>query len=315
MIRNVLFLTTLISFCFANIEQNNVKILQEEFKQEVIELNAFKKRYGHFLNRACADKDLECYKRSIARLKSWESVQDDKQLKKLLSKKESRLNYDENYWEKLVDKLKTKKIKLNGSQFVSIIDLEKQMYIVTLWDEATQQFNYIGNDLISSGNIYRESEVKWGDDHYLKTPAGVFKSKYGWRSDGKLNEDQRTLGYGYKDRYIFYFGVQTSIRYHTFDENNNKIENPDEWKLIKDQLNFAVHSHKSSKPMGEPNSHGCIRMTDELNRFLDNNSILHKNMLQGNKWLHKYAKEPDNPKYLNYAGEYLIIFDEVHSNN
>ena len=64
--------------------------------------------------------------------------------------------------------------------------------------------------------------------------------------------------------------------------------------------------------MGEPNSHGCIRMTDELNRFLDNNSILHKNMLEGNKWLHKYVKEPNNTKYQNLAGEYLIIFDKVN---
>lgn len=307
--KSVLFLSILTIICFAN--TSNITKLQEEFKKEVIELNAFKKRFGSYLYEECGE-DSVCYKRTVTKLKTWESVQADKKLNRLLSQKFSRLGYDEEYWQNLVNKLKTKNIDLNNTQFVSIIDLDKQLYIVTLWDEEKQEFEYIGNDLISSGNIYREGEVKYGEDHYLKTPSGVFKSKYGWRSEGKKGSDNASLGYGYKDRYVFYFGKQTSVRFNTFNENKEKIYDPDKWQLIKDQLEFAVHSHKSSRPMGEPNSHGCIRMTDELNRFLDNNSILHKNMLKGDKWLHKYAKEPIEAKYHNLAGEYLIIFDKVY---
>jgi hypothetical protein len=307
--KSLLFITIFTITSFANTA--NIEDLQKEFKKEVLELNAYKKRFSSFLYEECGI-DSVCYKRTVERMKTWESVQADKELKHLLTNKYSRLTYDDEYWHNLLNKLKNKDIDLSYTQFVSIIDLDKQLYIVTLWDQEKQEFEYIGKDLISSGNMNREGEVKYGEDHYLKTPAGVFKSKYGWRSEGKRGTDKASLGYGYKDRYIFYFGKQTSIRYNTFDQNRKKIYNPDKWQLIKDQLEFAVHSHKSSKPMGQPNSHGCIRMTDELNRFLDNNSILHKNMLEGEKWLHKYAQEPSEPKYHNLAGEYLIIFDKVY---
>jgi len=308
MIKSLILILFLYKMGIANTV--NIEQLQAKFNQEVIELNAFTKRYGSYLRKNCND-NLSCYKKTINTLKSWETVQNDIKLNSILHKKNTLLKPDNEYWNSIVNKLKTKKIQLNNTQFVSIIDLEKQLYIVTLWDEQTQQFQYIGNDLISSGNIYREKEVRFGEDHYLKTPAGVFRSKQGWRSDGRRSDDNITLGYGYKDRFVFYFGKQDTIRYNTFDKNKNKIYDKEKWQLIKDQLNFAVHSHKSSRPMGQPNSHGCIRMTDELNRFLDNNAILHKNILDGNRWLHKYAKEPNNLKYYHLAGEYLIVFDKI----
>jgi len=289
----------------------NIEQLKKEFNQEVIELNVFKKRFHSYLGKSCLD-DIICYKKTIKKLKTWPTVQSDPILNKLLTKKVTKLNFDDSYWQNLVEKLKLKNINLEKSQFVSIVDLDKQLYIVTFWDETTQQYHYIGNDLISSGNIRREAEVKYGENHYFKTPAGVFKSKNGWRSEGKLSEDNITLGYGYEGRYIFYFGKQDSIRFNTFDKNKEKIYDTQRWKLIKDSLDLAVHSHKSSKKLGQPNSHGCVRMSDELNRFLDNNSVLHKNAFDGDKWIHKYAKEPLQTKYHQYAGEYLIIFDKVN---
>lgn len=308
MIKSILFITILLSTCYSN--TTDVKALQEQFNKDVIELNVFKKRFGTYLEKTCND-DITCYKNIITKLKSWNTVQTDHKLKYILSKKTEKLKYDETYWNNLLKKLYNKNINLTNSQFVSVIDLEKQLYIITLWDNQTKEYKFIGKDLISSGNIEREREIKFGDDHYLKTPAGIFISKNGWRSDGKKSDDNVTLGYGHKDRYVFYFGKQDTIRYNTFDKNKQKIYDPEKWKLITDQLNLAVHSHKSSMPMGQPNSHGCIRMTDELNRFLDNNSILHKNMFKDEKWLHKYSKEPNDPKYYGFAGEYLIIFDKI----
>ena len=308
MIKSIFLITILMSTCYSTTA--DVKKLQDQFNKDVIELNVFKKRFGTYLEKSCGD-DLKCYKNIITQLKSWNTVKEDSKLKYILSKKIEKIKYDDIYWNNVLEKLYNKNIGLSSSQFVSVIDLDKQLYIVTLWDHNTKEYKFIGKDLISSGNMEREIEVKFGEDHYLKTPAGIFKSKNGWRSEGKKSDDNVSLGYGKKDRYVFYFGRQDTIRYNTFDKNKEKIYDPEKWKLITDQLNLAVHSHKSSKPMGEPNSHGCIRMTDELNRFLDNNSILHKNMFNKDKWLHKYSKEPRDPKYYDIAGEYLIIFDQI----
>jgi len=308
MIKSLFFIMILLNILHAS--TNNVRKLQKQFHQDVIELNVFQKRFGTYLERHCND-NLQCYKNSITKLKSWKTVKQDNKLQYYLNEKNSKLKYDATYWNNLIFKLGQKNIKFNHSQFVSVIDLERQFYIITLWDQTTQKFYFIGKDLISSGNIYREKEIEFGEDHYLKTPAGVFKSKQGWRSEGKKSDDNISLGYGKKNRYVFYFGKQKSVRYNIFDKNKQKIYDPTKWKLIKDELNFAVHSHESSKPLGIANSHGCIRMSDELNRFLDTNSILHKNMIKEGKWLHKYAHAPTNSQYHKLAGEYLIVFDKI----
>jgi len=308
MIRLIAVQLLLVTFLLS--EDLDIKKLQNEFIKNVIELNVYKKRYSQFLDKKC-QTDYICLQEQIQRLKTWESVQNDNILKKLLKKKLLKTLYDKEYWEKVLTKITQTNINLEESQFISIIDLKNQYFIVALWDNKTKQYNYIGRDLISSGNIKREAEVKYGDNHYLKTPAGVFETQLGWRSDGKKKDDNFTLGYGEKDRYVFYFGKHETVRYNTFDKAGNKIQNPDKWRLIRDKLDFALHSHKSSMPMGIPNSHGCVRTTDELNRFLDNNLVLHKNVLNGSQWNHKYAKAPEVPTYFNLAGKYLIVLDNI----
>ncbi|MEA3512216.1 MAG: L,D-transpeptidase [Campylobacterota bacterium] len=307
--KKLLLTLYIVTFSFANVK--HIETLQQEFQKNVIELNIYQKRYGSYIKNNC-DIDITCTKEVISLLKSWDTVKNDKSLKFLLNRKKDKIKYDEQYWSKINYKLKEKKVTPEKSEFVSVVDLEKQLYIVTFWDNQSKKFHFIGQDFISSGNIQREAEIVWGDDHYLKTPSGIFKStKQGWRSDGKVSEDNVTLGYGEKDSYVFYFGKQETIRYNTFDRNGTKIYEKDKWKLITDKLDFALHSHKSSAPMGEPNSHGCIRMTEELNKFVDNNLILHKNLFEDKKWLHRYSKAPRQPKNYNFAGEYLIVFDKI----
>jgi len=295
----------------ANSSTTLINSMQEQFQRDVLELNVFKKRYGIYLNKQCGD-DLLCYKNKIQILKSWETVQEDKKLLHYLEEKHSSLKYDKTYWDALILKLEKKDLNFTESQFVSVVDLKKQIFIITLWNQEEKKFYFIGQDFISSGNIKREKEIIFGDSHYLKTPTGIFTSENGWRSDGKKNEDNVTLGYGEKNRFIFYFGKQKSIRYNTFDKNKTKIKDSTQWKVITDYLHLAAHSHKSSKKMGEANSHGCVRMSDEMNRFLDNNYILHKNTLEANQWVNKYSKQPNYPKNSKYAGEYLIIFDNIN---
>jgi hypothetical protein len=51
-------------------------------------------------------------------------------------------------------------------------------------------------------------------------------------------------------------------------------------------------------------------MSDELNIFLDNNLVLHKNFFNKNKWRLKKSTKPTDMKDLNLKGSYLIIIDQ-----
>ena len=240
-----------------------------------------------------------------------EEIREDfhnKVVKTSLKNRDEKFRLDESYWDEALNYLWGQRDYFSHSQFISLIDLSKQVLIIVLWDNTEKTFHHIGFDFISSGDMSREAEVTNGDSHYLKTPVGLFDIKSGWRSDGKPLEDNVTLPYGKKDTFVFYFGEQESIRYNTFDANGEKITDPDKWQLITDKLQFAIHAHKSATLLGEPNSHGCIRMSNELNLFLDNNLVFSKHLLNEKKeWTHPYKKPPKEPKNHVLAGKYLII--------
>lgn len=231
----------------------------------------------------------------------------DKALKKR-SKKFKVYNY---YWKRAKKQLWKNRKHLDSSQFVTLIDLSKQVLILVLWDKEAKDFYPIGFDFISSGDINREKEVTNGEDHYFKTPIGFFKIKSGWRSDGKTYKDNITMPYGKKDRFIFYFGEQKGLRYNTFDKNNKKIKDPKKYKLITDKLKFAMHAHTSTAPFGVAYSHGCIRMSNELNLYLDNNLVFFKNLYNGEKWIHPYKKPPSRPKNYKLAGEFMLVLNSI----
>ena len=85
------------------------------------------------------------------------------------------------------------------------------------------------------------------------------------------------MPYGEKKRLVFFFGEQKSIRYNTF-KNGKKIKYKKNYQLITDKLSFAIHTHISKKSFGVAASHGCIRMSHELNVFLDNNLVFFKHL-------------------------------------
>ena len=226
--------------------------------------------------------------------------------------REKKFNTDAIYWQKAKKHLKKYKDKFTTSQFLSFVDLSNQVFILVLYDASVDDFFVIGFDFISSGDMKREVEVKSGDDHYFKTPAGLFSIKSGWRSKGEMLDDNVTLPYGKKGSYVFYFGEQKSIRYNTFDINGTKIKDKKKHKLIRDKLKFAIHTHKSSLEFGVPRSHGCIRMSEELNSFLDNNLVFFKYLYKDKKWIHPYKKPPKYPKNYLLAGEYLLVVNSVN---
>ncbi len=233
-------------------------------------------------------------------------------INKSLKKRAEKFTINKKYWKRAQKYLRTQSKHFSHSQFIALVDLSKQVFILLVFNEKTENFYPIGFDFISSGNINKEISVTHGEDHFLKTPQGLFPIQSGWRSDGKTLDDNITLPYGEKERFVFYFGTQTSIRYNTFDKNGKKIKNPKEWKIIRDKLQFAMHAHKSTTSLGEPHSHGCIRMTSELNLFLDNNLVFFKPLIGKNKkWLHPYNSPPKTPKNYALAGKYMLVIDKI----
>jgi len=228
--------------------------------------------------------------------------------------REKKFSIDALYWQKVKKHLKKYKSKFKKSQFISFVDLSNQVFILVLYDTSANNFFAIGFDFISSGDMSREVEVKSREDHYFKTPSGLFSIKSGWRSKGEMLDDNLTLPYGKKGSFVFYFGEQSSIRYNTFDINGTKIKDKKKHKLIRDKLKFAIHTHKSSLEFGVPRSHGCIRMSEELNIFLDNNLVFFKHLYKDKKWTHPYKKPPKHPRNYFLAGEYMLVVDSVNIN-
>jgi lipoprotein-anchoring transpeptidase ErfK/SrfK len=299
--------------CNSFIQAADVPTLQKKFFDEVTSLHTYKRYFKKYLAQRCNSDDIACQKKYVNVLKTWESTARNKKLQFSLWFLKNKTKISKEYFSKLeiatLEKLQNKSLK--EKEFISIVDLETQLYIVALYEKRLHKLRLIGADLISSGNMEREIEIRKGDDHYFKTPDGIFSIKGGWRSDGKYNSDNTIQGYGEKGRFIYYLGKQSTLRYNVFDNNGSKIYDKEKWKLLKDDLNFALHSHKSTKRMGKPYSHGCVRMTNEMNYFLDNTAVLHKNFFKNGKWELKYSKEPESQNYRNYAGEYLVIFDKI----
>lgn len=231
---------------------------------------------------------------------------------KVLKKRAKKFSMSKHYWNRAQEYLQTQRKHFSHSQFIALVDLSKQILILVVFNKKTKNFHPVGFDFISSGNINKEITVTNGEDHFMKTPAGLFPIQSGWRSDGKLLDDNVTLPYGKKDRFVFYFGTQKSIRYNTFDKDGNKIKDPKMWKRITDKLEFAIHAHKSTTSLGTPQSHGCIRMSHELNLFLDNNLVFFKPLIGKNKkWLHPYNKPPPKPTNHDLAGKYMLVVDKI----
>jgi hypothetical protein len=286
--------------------------LQTTFFQEVNEATLYKKHYFHFLTSVCQENE-SCIYPTIQRLKSWKSVQENQFFQKakqsyyqrvLLTDEE--LNSIQKYLFKIVASL-----PIQSSQFLSFLDLSQQRLSLFFYDSTTQTLHLIGSDLVSTGNMEKEKTITLGDDHYLKTPQGIFENLQGWRSKGEYNEDKQVMPYGKKGRFVFYFGRQKSIRYQIFNGDKSKIKNPQEAAIIHDYLQFALHAHESPLSLGEPHSHGCIRISNELNIFLDEFLILHANNIQNGRWKNPTAKKPQNFPKLPFTGKYLIIVDKI----
>jgi len=232
-------------------------------------------------------------------------------LKSAHAKKIKKFTLTKKYFKRAKKQLFKKRKYLKKSQFVSLIDLSRQVMILSVWDQQKKDFFPIGFDYISSGDINREIETKKGQDHYVKTPQGFFKIKSGWRSYGETNKDNIVKPYGRKGLFIFNFGIQNSVRYHTYDKNGKRIKNKKKWKLINAKLHFAMHAHSTTQTLGIPRSHGCIRMSEPFNKYLDNNFVFFNHLYKKNRWTHPYQSAPKHPRNQKLAGQYLMVRDKI----
>jgi len=205
------------------------------------------------------------------------------------------------------------KNNIKDNEYFSIVNLQKQIYSILLYIKKEEKLYLIGSDLISSGNMQREVEIKYGQDHYFDTPIGLYEVNKGWRSTGSYKDANKTIqSYGSEGRFVYHFGNMIMPRYHSFTKQKTKIKHKKDYIMIKDTLNFAIHSYNlkdANYSLGYKASHGCVRMSDELNLFLEDNLVLFKKMYNHNKWKLPLSYEPKNIKYKNLRGSYLIIIN------
>lgn len=200
---------------------------------------------------------------------------------------------------------------ITQDEYFSITNLKKQFYTIILYSYNLHKLYIIGSDYISSGDMRLEQKVKKGEDHFFNTPAGVYEVKMGWRSDGKISLNGKVKSYGTKDNFVYYFGKVNAKRYNSFKPNGKKIKDIKKYKIIDDKLNFAIHTHISNLKIGYRVSHGCVRLTERLNLFLEHNLVLHKNFYKDNRWILKNVSAPKNIKNIDIKGRYVFIVDSI----
>lgn len=182
------------------------------------------------------------------------------------------------------------------SQFFVYVDRNPSAQFVTVgfYDAGRKQIDFLGTDLISSGNI-----EKGGD--YFETPTGVFENlvdNFSYRALGTPNQDG-WRGLGAKDSRVWDFGDQKGYKKY---KNGNTVS----------QMRLLMHStdpDKGEPRLGRIDSKGCVRISHGLNGFLDTFAILDRNYEQWVKtkpdsWLLKKDRKP-----VSYPGKYLIIGD------
>ena len=173
---------------------------------------------------------------------------------------------------------------------------QAQFVIVGLYDSSRDHIEFLGADLISSGNI-----GKGGD--YFVTPTGVFENaveNFSYRAMGTPNQDG-WRGLGSKDSRVWDFGDQKSIKKYKTGETVS-------------QMRLLMHStdpDKGEPRLGRIDSKGCVRISQGLNRFLDTYAILDRNYEEWAKtrpdsWLLKKDRKP-----VAYPGRFLIIGDSA----
>jgi lipoprotein-anchoring transpeptidase ErfK/SrfK len=187
----------------------------------------------------------------------------------------------------LAEKVANGEIKIDSTQFVVVADVLKSRQNVSIWLLDPQgQSALIGAGRTSSGRRGRF-------DYYL-TPDGVFQNlsdNGNFRAEGTKNE-HGIRGYGAKGMRIYDLGWQSSFG------GWGKM-NPAQIRL---QMHSTDPTYMESR-LGMPDSKGCVRIHQNVNRFIDANGVLDRDFeLNGKTW-------PLDPHRVRtaYSGSYIVI--------
>lgn len=182
-------------------------------------------------------------------------------------------------------------VDINENQYFLYVDRnpERQLIFVCFFGKENKKIIEIGRDKISTGNPQRKGD-------YFFTPTGIFRNTVenpNYRALGTKNE-QGWRGLGEKGSRVWDFGWQRSYKI----VNNKKIF------IDIRLLMHATDPDFGEQRLGEPDSKGCLRISGNLNKFLDHFGIIDRDYEKLNHWLLKKDREP-----VFYQGEYLLVGD------
>ncbi|MDD5071560.1 MAG: murein L,D-transpeptidase [Patescibacteria group bacterium] len=166
---------------------------------------------------------------------------------------------------------------------------ERQLIFVCFFDYDSKEIVEIGREKISTGNPQRKGD-------YFFTPTGIFKNTVknsSYRALGTKNE-QGWRGLGEKGSRVWDFGWQRSY----------KIINGAKMFIDIRLLLHATDPDFGEQRLGERDSKGCIRISGNLNRFLDHFGIIDKDYEKQRHWSLEKSRNP-----VFYQGEYLLVGD------
>jgi len=202
---------------------------------------------------------------------------------------EVELNYQNEIFQDALKRLLA--VSINESQYFLYVDRspKRQLIFVCFFDKENKEIIEIGRDKVSTGNPQRKGD-------YFFTPTGIFRNTIenpDYRALGTKNE-QGWRGLGEKGSRVWDFGWQRSY----------KIVNNVKMFIDIRLLLHATDPDFGEQRLGNPDSKGCIRISGELNEFLDHFGIIDKDYEKHKYWSLKKDREP-----VFYQGEYLLVGD------
>ncbi|NDY58035.1 murein L,D-transpeptidase [Desulfovibrio sulfodismutans] len=170
----------------------------------------------------------------------------------------------------------------------------RQLIFLGFYDAGKATVALVGGDLVSTGLLRR------GQDSFL-TPTGVFEhlpDNFGYRAQGTKNQNG-WRGLGGKGSRVWDFGYQQSPR--EFRQG-----------IYESQMRLLMHAtdpDQGEPRLGRMDSKGCVRVSSDMNRFLDRRSILdrHYERLAAEKpgtWLLAPDRTP-----VSTPGSFLVVGD------
>ncbi len=150
-------------------------------------------------------------------------------------------------------------VTLDRPQLVAVVDRSPaNQAIRIIMVRPAGAWEVIGGASISSGQGGRF-------DHYI-TPTGVFRNTdgiLGYRAEGTYNEN-RIRGLGVRGMRVWDFGWQAAYRGWGTDHSPG-------------QIRLEMHATDPDvleRRLGRPASQGCVRLSSDMNRFLDYHGVI-----------------------------------------